>query len=59
MKISLQSDITSVLNLAKRIDRLFKFRADFMKPASLEKDLNKSVNRFFEINSNSIDFEKI
>ncbi len=30
-----------------------------MKSDILEKDVNKSVNRFFEINLNSIDFEKI
>ena len=59
VKRYLQTDVTSVLNLAKRINCLFKFRIDFMKPVSLENDVNKSVNRFFEINSNSIDFEKI
>ncbi len=57
--LSLQTNITSVLNLAKRINCLFKFRVDFMKPVSLEKDMNESVNRFFEINPSSIDFEKI
>ena len=59
MKRSLQTDVASVLNLAKRINRLFKFRVDFMKSDILEKDVNKSVNRFFEINLNSIDFETI
>ncbi|RKX19404.1 MAG: hypothetical protein DRP35_07770 [Candidatus Zixiibacteriota bacterium] len=59
MKRSLQTDVASVLNLAKRINCLFKFRVDFMKSDILEKDVNKSVNRFFEINLNSIDFEKI
>jgi len=59
VKRSLQTDVASVLNLAKRINCLFKFRVDFMKSDILEKDVNKSVNRFFEINLNSIDFEKI
>ena len=59
VKRYLQTDVTSVLNLAKRINCLFKFRVDFMKLVSLEKDMNKSVNRFFEINPSSIDFEMI
>ena len=54
---NLQTDITSVPNLVNRISRLINFRTDFENSVLAEKGLNKSVNRFFDINSCLIDFE--